>query len=478
MKRLRLISLFLFAALLAAGCASGEPVSVDSTGETTAAPVEIDPYEYHRGADYGGREVTMLIRQEFESEFNIEESTGEVVDDAVYHRNQVTEDLLGIDLKFISVPGSFSNQNTFKKTFTDSVLAGDGAFDLVASAANYMLPLAAEGYFYNLMTCPGVQIEEPWYAQNYIDSMIIDGKLYLVTGSASINFLQNMCVVFFNKDLMTDLSYEYPYDEVRNGTWTFDVLNGLVKDSGADLNGDGTIDESDRLGWLTYSNMVNAQIVGMGHHYIERDADGLPYVIETLSEHSIDIYDRVERFINSLESTLYYIDKDSDALKATQNLLKTWDMGNTLFFPQVLSTAEQMRDTRFDFGILPFPKSDTDQENYSTFLLENVTVLGIPRTADAELSGRVLDVLSINGYNELSSAYFDVALKEKYSRDSDTKDMLDIIRSSVVFEYPLATQFMAGCIQNNKPLVSSYESLQNKMSSDFSKIVEAYGELD
>ncbi|MGM9624958.1 MAG: hypothetical protein ACI3XM_04535 [Eubacteriales bacterium] len=478
MKKFQMVFLFVSVLLLATGCRTGQPESTNTTEGTAAEPPETDLYEYHRGMDYGGREVTILIRQEFEKEFYIEQTTGEVVDDAVYHRNRMTEELLDIELNYTSVPGSFSNQSIFKKAFTDSVLAKDGAYDLVASAANYMLPLAAEGYFQNLMTCPGVQIEEPWYAQNYIDSMSIKGKLYLVAGSASINFLQNMCVVFFNQNLMNDLSYSYPYEDVRNGDWTFDSLNQLVKDSGADINGDGTIDLSDRLGWLTYGNMVNAQIVGMGHHYIERDANDIPYVIDTLGERSVSVYERVEHFINGLDGVLYYIDKDQDALKATQNLLKTWETGNTLFFPQVLSTAEQMRDQSFDFGILPFPKSDTDQEAYQTFLLENVTVLGIPQTADIECSGRVLDVLSINGYYDLSSVYYDIALKEKYSRDTDTKDMLDIIRSSVVFEYPLATQFMANCIQAQKPIISAYESQKKVMISEFYKIVEAYEDLD
>ena len=56
--------------------------------------------------------------------------------------------------------------------------------------------------------------------------------------------------------------------------------------------------------------------------------------------------------------------------------------------------------------------------------------------------------------------------------------MLDIIRGSVEFEYPLATQFMAGCIQAKKPLVSSYEELKNSIIKQFDDIVGKYGELD
>jgi len=478
-SKLNLTTILLAVSMAVSGCASG--ATPDDTGETvatTAEAVVIDPYEYHRGRDFGGKTVTMLLRQEFESEFDVENATGEVVDDAVYDRKVLAEELLGIKMEFISLPGSFSHRSTFTAAFMESVLAGDGAYDLVASAANYMLPLTAEGCFHNLLTAPSVQIEKPWYAQNYISNMTIDDKLYLVTGAASLNFLQNTCVLFFNKDLMAELKYELPYDQVRSGEWTFDALHALVKDSGADLNSDGVIDESDQIGYLTYNNMINAQIIGMGHHYIETGKDGVPYVIETLSERTIDVFDRVERFINDLNSTFHYIDMDNDALKATANMLKIWNTGNVLFYPNVLSTAESMRDSAFDFGIVPLPKSDTEQAEYYSFLLENVTVLGFPTTADAELSGCVLDVLSINGYEVLSPKYFDLELKEKYTRDTDTKDMLDIIRSSVAFEYPLATQFMAECIQNGSPLVSSYESRKNSMKNTYEKILNAYQELE
>lgn len=487
----RLISLILaLSMVLTAGFAlhscsgDGGNIAADSGGADDAAPCETtvvttaDSYAALRELDFGGEQITMLVRSEFDYEFIAESENGEVVNDAVYARNLKTEELLNADLEYVAQSGSFSTKAAFMSTYTGSVLANDNAYGLVAAAANYLLALSAEGYFSNLIGNKYITIDSPWYSQGYIDNLTIDGHIYLVAGSASINLLENMCVMFFNRDLLTDLGHDMPYEDVRKGVWTFDKLNALVKDSYSDLDGSGDVSEGDRLGYLTYNNMINAQLFGMGQRYIERGADGVLRFKEALSERDLEVYNKVEGFMNGLDATYHYNDTANNALVATENLVRIWSAGNTLFMPQVLSTAQKLRDCDFDFGVLPMPKNDNHQENYITFILENVTVLGIAPTANLDLAGAALETLSISGYKDLSPVYFEIALKEKYSRDVDTKDMLDIILASVSFEYPMITQFMAQCIQNKKPVVSGFEAQQKSLSANFDKIVEGWLSLD
>jgi len=473
------VSVLLSAALLTSCGEGAVPVTDENTtaAETTAEPV-IDNYEPLRNLNFNGDTVTMLIRTQFEYEFYAESLNGEVVNDAVYERDKFVEELLNVNLDYVRLPGSYSERTGFAAAYQNSVTVGDNAYELVASAANYMLPLTSEGYFKNLITTPNVDTEKPWYAQGYIQNMSIDGKLFLVTGSAAINMTENSCVMFFNKDLLNSLGHSLFYDDVRVGTWTFDKLNNLVRDVYSDLNGNSTLDDDDRYGYLTYNNMINAQLFGMGQHYIEKDKDGKLYFKTSLSESDVNAYEKVEKFMNELDSTYHYIDTANNALVATENILKIWNRGNTLFMPQVLSTASKLRDTAFDFGILPMPKYDESQENYRTFILENVTVMGISPTANAPLAGAVLEALSVYGYEDISPKYFEIALKEKYSRDTDTKDMLDIIRDSVTFEYPMITQFMASCIQKQTAMVSGFESQAASLAANFDKLVQGWQELD
>lgn len=483
MLKTKSIGLLLLCGLLLQSCNSATPVeeSQETTTEMTVTETEeetVDLYAALREVDGGGQTVTMLLRSEFSYEFDAEEATGEAIQDTVYARNMATEELLNIELDYHAVPGSFSNQAQFIGAFTDSVLANDNSFALVACAANYMLPQTAKGYFRNLMSTPSLSMDAPWYAQKYIDSMTVQDRLYLTAGSASMNLLENMCVLFFNKDLMADFGYDLPYSQVNEGKWTFDALQALVKNTYVDTNGNGESDPEDTLGYLTYGNMVNAQTVSMGHAYISTDAQGIPHYAETLSERSIDIYNKVEAFVNQLDGTYFYNDTANDALTATENMLTIWRNGQVLFFPQVLSTAAKMREDEFDFGILPLPKYDEAQSSYATFVLENVTVMGIPVYETEAIAGQTLEALSIYGYTTLSPVYYDVVLKEKYSRDADTKTMLDLILTSVTFEYPLNTQFMANCIKNGSPLVSTFEKEQKSFSNQFDSIVDSWLALE
>ena len=453
--------------------AAADTVQTEETAEET-----VDLYAELRGVNGEDQTVNILLRQEFTYEFMADEMIGEPINDTVYERNRATEELLNISLTFNPVPGSYSNQDQFKNAFTSSVLANDGSYNLVMCAANYMLPLTTKGYFRNLMKMPELSMDQPWYALNYIDSMQVANRLYLTAGSASINYLENMCVLFFNKNLMTDFGYTSPYDLVREGKWTYDELYALVDGAYRDTNGNGKVDETDTLGYLTYGNMINAQTVSMGHAYIVRNEEGIPGLAPEVSERTIDIYTKTEAFINQLEGTYFYNDAAKDALQTTDSMLTLWGSGNVMFFPQVLSTAGKMRDDKFDFGVVPLPKYDTEQAEYKSYVLENVTVMGIPSYQTDPISAQTLEALSIYGYDRLSHVYYDVVLKDKYSRDADTQEMLDLIAKSATFEYPIDTQFMANCIKDNIPFVSTFEKQHKMLSKSFEKIVKAWLELE
>lgn len=476
MKRAAL-TIFVIFAMMLASCSSHTNTLQSTASAETTAETTFNPYAQFESIDLEGKTFTGLIRTQFEYEFNIETETGDVVNDAVYTRELIVENTLNADLKWYAIPGAYPEKVNFVKVYSTSVAANDGSFDYVAAAANYLLPLMSEGVFVDLSRVPSVSLDMPWYSQGYIANMNINGRLYLVTGSAAMNCLENMCVLFFNKNLMDNLGNAAPYEAARNGSWTFDKLNGLARDTYSDLNGNGNVDDEDRFGYLTYNNMLNAQLIGMGLSYIKME-NGLPAVKQTLDEPAIDAYNAVESFMNDSEATYHYNDKSGSALIATETMMKIWDTGNVLFFPSVLSTAVKMRGYEFDFGILPFPKYDEKQASYHTFILENVTVIGISPTSDIESAGYIIDMLSSAGYNELDTVYFDTAMKDKYSRDNDTREMLDIIRENVFFEYPLMTQFVGECIFSKKPLVSTYESKIAPVTKSYEKLIQGCMELE
>lgn len=47
----------------------------------------------------------------------------------------------------------------------------------------------------------------------------------------------------------------------------------------------------------------------------------------------------------------------------------------------------------------------------------------------------MLEALAAQSYRTVTPAYYDVALKNRYSRDADTAEMIDLIRSSAILNF-------------------------------------------
>ena len=78
MKQRKLCALLAILMALTAGCGSTADISDESsTADATTEPEIVYP-------NYGGRTVTFLVREDnIESEFYVEESTGDIIDDAL-----------------------------------------------------------------------------------------------------------------------------------------------------------------------------------------------------------------------------------------------------------------------------------------------------------------------------------------------------------------------------------------------------------
>lgn len=93
---------------------------------------------------------------------------------------------------------------------------------------------------------------------------------------------------------------------------------------------------------------------------------------------------------------------------------------------------------REDFAIIPPPKLDEAQETYLTTLHDGTTILGIPMTATAgtiEAVCATLEALAAESYKSLTPVYLDVALKNKYTRDEQSAEMIDLIRQNIVSDF-------------------------------------------
>ena len=143
-----------------------------------------------------------------------------------------------------------------------------------------------------------------------------------------------------------------------------------------------------------------------------------------------------------------------------------------------------------DFGIVPVPKFDESQKNYSVYAYPFYPMLTIPSTYAGEedsldMIGAIMEGLASSSYKHLTPAFYDTAFATKYTRDEESIEMLDIILRSRIYDW--MTIFNFGNIyssihsqieKNNLNIVSLYEKSEAKAQADIQKLMDAYADAD
>ena len=249
-----------------------------------------------------------------------------------------------------------------------------------------------------------------------------------MTGDYALYIRYIDCLIF-NKQLFDDLDLDYPYQDVLDGTWTWDKFAELVAKGAKDLDGDGEMNkEKDRWGLVGWGyELCPALLVSSGYSPLDKDADNMPVLNQNIDE-AHEIYGRI-------------VDLFSDGKKAFSELSdsglasRAFSEGRAMFFDTFLGDIRWFSDTEFEFGILPYPKWDENSEYQNRS--SNMTALTyIPVTnPNLELTGAVLEEMAFQGAKNLTPTYFDIVLTVKNTRDVQSEEMLPIIKNNARFLY-------------------------------------------
>jgi len=382
-------------------------------------------------ADYGGRQFDFLCRTAQLYEYNVESENGEIVNDALYRRNKTVEDRFNMTVNTIDMDGSWGNMANFKKRIANSALAGDGAYDLV-EGDTAIVDLLGHGYFANILDSKYIDTEKPWWSKASVEVLDVSGVLEFISGDYSILLWEGLCVVYFNKKLVKEYAIESPYELVKGGKWTLEAVERLSKDIYTDLNGDGKAGFEDLYGLITTNgNMIDNFLISCELKLTAKDGEGFPVFANPTDERSVAVAEKVYELLRQKGVFMF----DETKIKDVQEVMFMDDRG--LFYTSFLRDSQAFRNMETDFGILPYPKYDEAQKDHKTFSKGGFAAFAIPATAkDTEFSEIILEALCAESYKKVIPAYYDIALKNKYARDDESAEMLDIIREG--FDYDFA----------------------------------------
>lgn len=375
---------------------------------------------------------------------------GDIVEVSLYERNMAVEEQLNMTFNYVD-PGVASGDvgTEIRKV----LMAGDTTYDLYNVIQWNSSKLALEHCFLNLADQELLALDQPWWSQNYIENMSFgsNSNIYFVTGDVSLDMIRCIGSMYFNKNLFTNLydSAEVLYQEVLDGVWTHDKLLEYAAEGYQDLNGNSKIDDGDRYGMITnsFNNMDNFGF-GMGSVFSRRDGDNMPYL--TIEEaHNVAIYEKIYHMIAEAPGVLM----NKDGANPTLDNVETFAEGNAMFLPGFLYTSENLRAMQDDYGIIPFPKFDENQEAYLSSVHDIATLMCLPTTCTkVDAVCAVLEAMAYYSYYEVTPVYYETALKTKYTRDDLSSKIIDIIHDSAMTDLAYVFQESlngAGMIMRN-----------------------------
>ena len=504
MKKFKIIVLIL-SAIFILSCGDGGGSGDDAAPEAQNTAGDEDAYVYEAREDdaplsatydhlpekdYGGRDFIIMTRDggwdtcHHIEEFVVEEQIGEVINDAVYKRNLIVEEKYNVKIDIMLTKEVANDMPAIIKRM---VKAGEDSVDLVCAHQVYIGQTAPEGNFMNWYDVPHVDFEKPWWVQDANKELSVDGKTFFTISEIAYELLDYTYCVYFNKRLAADYELENPYAVVNDGRWTLDYITKTVKDIYIDLDNDGKRTMDDFYGFAsnTYS-AGNTFLWSLGGKVMEKDAAGRPQLVMN-NQHTTDIIDKLYDFYFETPG-VYALNKTSEkGVEWPYITSQMFKNGQIIFSTGMFCDAlVRFKDMEDDYGIIPFPKWDEQQDKYYTMIDGHGPLLAILTThRDPEMVGIITEAMSAESYNLVSPAYYEVALKIKYSRDEESVKMLDLIKDGIKYDFGYiydGWQGFAFSLQElfanqKKDFTSHYEKKENSALKYYNKIIDMYYEL-
>ncbi len=496
-RRISIIALLLAVLMVAsvfAACQDGTPD--ESKGGTVSKADGDDRYvadlpEFSWNTDsgtYGTFDVLVYSNEAqttyFSEEigYNLYETTDEVLNAAVMERNNYVEQLTGVEIVAWPVKDVVSALN-------DQIAGGMKDYDMAMPFMPGAATLAQEGKLHALNSdklSAYIDLSQPWWDANATAGLSVDGIVYFTTGDISIMQKIVSTAVTFNKDMYASLfpGEKTLYEVVDDGEWTLDKMVQLAKVATVQ-DGDGDWDLDDQWGCSASHGDANMFYLASGNTMCAKDSDDLP----VFSMNSTSSIDAAIKVLEALQTDGWAIMAENmTAMGATDKWKASLDVfgeGRALFRTTAFSAIKKLRayEEGVEFGIIPMPKLNSDQENYYTPCSAHYAyAVVIPNCVeDEEFSAYMTELVCCEAKNYVTDAYYEVTLKKRDSKDDETERMLDLIFSNVIYDtgyiygFSGASSILSGLMSSGGTDVkSSVEKVTDTIESAIEDTIENF----
>ena len=227
--------------------------------------------------DFEGAVFTILTYDQCKTDVYSEEANGEVINDAVFERNQTVSERFNTEIEVNSLATNSEVTNFINTT----VMAGDEAFQLVSNHVVQLGSIIMQDLLMNWYDIPYIDFSKPWWSPSTTEDLTYgDDKAILAVGDLALSSLAATYCYFYDKSDAETYKLDDLYQVVWDGKWTIDYIMNLTKDIYNDLNGNGERDSADYYG-MTHQmkSALNTYLWSCGGKVMQKNSEGIPELV-------------------------------------------------------------------------------------------------------------------------------------------------------------------------------------------------------
>ena len=477
MKRvicLLLIAVFMIAALASCGGNGDNGDDTANNGgnqstetneygeETFTSVVPVDTL------DFDGETLKIIHRDALNVQREwYKDTASDELDEVIAVRNEAVAEKLDLVIEYQPLASSNYSEclDLFTSAIKEDVDTGAHNYDIVANYAYAGANVAVRDYIADLNdkeVFPYFEFSLPCWNQAIVKTTTINDHLFYVTGDLNLSTFDKSIVVFINKKMYNDKKTSDDPEDLQDvaieGTWDYEDLyrwSTVFEDN----NGEDGAQHDDFYGISADFGSIplDAFPYAWDLEYLVEEADG---------SHSYNVIGntKIAEAVDMAKALFHGVsDSDQTGAQGVSNWNNTG--GCTLggysepvtHFANDLSvftlhllycTADDnvmMREMSSEFGLLPMPKYDEEQENYGTTSHDAYTLITVidhsysSVATKGEAISAYLQLCYEESYTSLRGWYINEIVKQKYFGMSESLEksqkIFDIIADNIEFGF-------------------------------------------
>lgn len=428
--------------------------------------------------DFGGRDFRFVSYETVNCNgiHVANEQNGEIVNDTTYEVNRRVEERFNVNLVEI-LDGNLSLGG-----LKNSILAGDDACEVDLPNTQSTFQFVQSNLVYNYDKLTYIDLDQPYWDKSLNEAASINNKLYFAMGGFDLSHLDYTHLLVFSKNVVENYQLGDIYSVVRDGKWTIDVMNEYMSKVTSLADFKKHVD-GETYGLVSTSKQVLADFwEGFGLYSISKDENDLPY----LSMDNEKFANAIEKVFNVLwdNQNWYYYSGDENVVPDMPNLLES---DRVLFGDTTFHYIKTLRTIEANFGIIPYPKWDEHQDAYHSRAEGGIRLPIVPITVtDTDFVSVIMEAISCENQNHLIPAYFEVGLKGKIARDTESEEMLNIVYDTRAYDMgdtiwleQIRDGKFNGMFKSNKrDLASVVAKIEKSMEKKLAEAIEIFSQTN